>query len=297
MTLSFSAVFRVLKILPPGILLVVLAIYSLPAAVLAAESRDSTVEAARQELIQELSRRFPKEEVGAIFSDPRLALDESVIPPKKHRAPVQYYRSILTPASVREGRQYVERHAGALSRAQRQYGVAGEVIAAILRVETNFGRNVGRRRILNSLYSLYVLVPGRKNFALRELQAFLSICRQKNWDPYETVGSPMGAFGIPQFLPSSYVLYAKDADRDGTADVFSTVDAIHSTASYLHEFGWANSRKSQFQAIYAYNHEREYVKAVLAYAERLRTPELPEPLRSGRVQNDAEEKPPPLFPR
>ncbi len=234
---------------------------------------DPDAEAAKQELIHKLSERFPKQEMNAIFSDSRLELDKSVIPPKRYRPAVKYYKSILTPVSVREGKSYVERNTSVLSDAQRKYGVPREVIAGILRIESNFGKSVGRRRVINSLYSLYVLVPRRKNFALRELAAFISICRKNGWDPYEILGSPMGAFGLSQFLPSSYLSYAIDGDRDGTADLFGSTDAIYSTASYLHEFGWGRSRKSQFQAIYAYNHEREYVKTVLTYADRLRTTE------------------------
>ncbi len=242
-----------------------------PAAALVTATQDPATEVTKQELIHRLSEQFPKEEINTIFSDRRLEVDKSVIPPKKYRPAVNYYKSILTPVSVRDGKSYVERYNSVLSDAQRKYGVPREVIAGILRIETNFGRSVGRRRVINSLYSLYVLVPKRKSYALQELRAFLSICRKNSWDPYEILGSPMGAFGLSQFLPSSYLSYAIDGDRDGTADLFSSTDAIHSTASYLHEFGWGKSRKSQFQAVYAYNHERVYVKTVLAYADRLRT--------------------------
>jgi membrane-bound lytic murein transglycosylase B len=236
-----------------------------------ATQNPDVAEAAKQELIHKLSERFPEEEINAIFSDSRLEVDKSVIPPKKYRPAVSYYKSILTPVSVRDGKSYVEHYTSVLSGAQRKYGIPREVIAGILRIESNFGRNVGRRRVINSLYSLYILVPKRKDFALRELGAFISICRENSWDPYEVRGSPMGAFGFSQFLPSSYLVYAIDGDRDGTIDLFNSADAIYSTASYLHEFGWGKSRKSQIQALYAYNHEKEYVKTVLAYADRLRT--------------------------
>lgn len=252
-------------------LLVLLVINSELTAALVMATQDPDVEVTKQELIHKLSERFPEEEISAIFSDFRLELDKSVIPPKKYRPPIKYYRSILTPDSVRDGKSYVERYASLLSGAQQRYGIPREVIAGILRIESNFGRNTGRRRVINSLYSLYVLVPKRKDFALRELGAFISLCRKNSWDPYGILGSPMGAFGFPQFLPSSYLLYAIDGDGDGTIDLFSNADAIYSTASYLHEFGWGKSKKSQFQAIYAYNHERKYVKTVLAYADRLRT--------------------------
>ncbi len=236
---------------------------------MATESPDADV--AKQELIQKLSERFSREEIIAIFSDSRLELDRSVIPPKKYSPPVKYYKSILTPDSVRNGKTYVERYTSAFSGAQQRYGVPREVIAGILRIESNFGRDLGRRMVINSLYSLYILVPKHRNFAVRELGAFISICRKNSWDPYVIPGSPMGAFGFSQFLPSSYLSYAIDGDRDGTTDLFSSADAIYSIASYLHEFGWRESRRSQVEAIYAYNHEKQYVRTVLIYAARLRT--------------------------
>ena len=236
---------------------------------------DRAAQDAKQDLIRRLSQRFPKEEITVIFSDTRLELDSSVIPPKRYRPAINYYKTVLTPVSVREGKDYVERYTAVLTDAQQRYAVPQEVIVAILRIETNLGRNLGRRRVINTLYSLYVLVPRRKDYALRELGAFLAICRRNRWDPYQVLGSPMGAFGFPQFLPSSYLSYAIDGDQDGTADLFSSADAIYSTASYLHEFGWGRSRKSQFRAVYAYNHERAYVETVLAYAARLRSTRSP----------------------
>jgi len=155
------------------VLLLVISSELTAASVLA--TQDPDVEVTKQELIHKLSERFPEEEISAIFSDSRLEVDKSVIPPKRYRPPVKYYKSILSPDSVRDGKSYVERYAFLLSGAQQRYGIPREVIAGILRIETNFGRNAGRRRVINSLYSLYVLVPKRKDFALRELGTFVSL--------------------------------------------------------------------------------------------------------------------------
>lgn len=238
--------------------------------VLAALAIGVKAEATKAALIEELCEQFPAEEIHAIFSDPRLEVDTSVIPPKRYRSPIHYYKTILTPASVRDGRIYLERYTAVLSGAKRKYGISKEIITGILRIESNFGRNVGRRRVINSLYSLYVLVPKRKDFALRELRAFLSIYRENRSDPFEFRGSTMGAFGFSQFLPSSYLRYAVDGNQDGKVDLFDSADAIYSIASYLHQSGWGTSRKSQRQAVYAYNHDTEYVRTVFAYADRLR---------------------------
>jgi membrane-bound lytic murein transglycosylase B len=52
-------------------------------------------------------------------------------------------------------------------------------------------------------------------------------------------GSWAGAMGHPQFMPSSYLKFAEDFDRDGRTDIWrSTGDALASIANYLEEWGW-----------------------------------------------------------
>ena len=81
-------------------------------------------------------------------------------------------------------------------------------------------------------------------------------------------GSWAGAFGICQFIPSSYVRFAVDGNGDGVIDLFDFRDAVASIANYLKAHGWENGRlEAKRQAIYAYNHCDSYVDAVLAYAK------------------------------
>jgi membrane-bound lytic murein transglycosylase B len=55
------------------------------------------------------------------------------------------------------------------------------------------------------------------------------------------LGSWAGAMGQPQFMPSSYLKYAYDFDRDGRRDIWgSTTDTLASIANYLRSFGWRN---------------------------------------------------------
>lgn len=55
------------------------------------------------------------------------------------------------------------------------------------------------------------------------------IAAESLWDPYAE--SPVGAQGIAQFMPEVWAQYGIDADKDGTADVWNPVDAIHSAAA------------------------------------------------------------------
>jgi len=50
--------------------------------------------------------------------------------------------------------------------------------------------------------------------------------------------------GQPQFMPSSYLKYAVDFDKDGKADIWKTkADVFGSIANYLKEYGWTPNER------------------------------------------------------
>ena len=56
-------------------------------------------------------------------------------------------------------------------------------------------------------------------------------------------GSWAGAMGQSQFMPSSYLEYAQDYDKDGKKDIWSNyLDVFASIAFYLQSHGWDNSK-------------------------------------------------------
>lgn len=150
------------------------------------------------------------------------------------------YRAIfLTQQRIEEGVEFIEAHADAFARAESTYGVPAEVIAAIIGVETYYGRHKGQHRVLDSLATLAFHHPVRGDFFRGELAAFLRIAYEQQVDPTELRGSYAGAMGYPQFIPTSYQAYAVDFDGDGRRDLWENpVDAIGSVANYFAEHGW-----------------------------------------------------------
>jgi membrane-bound lytic murein transglycosylase B len=117
--------------------------------------------------------------------------------------------------------------------------VPEELIVATIGVETVYGRNTGRFRVLVALSMLAFEYPPRAKLLRSELEAFLLLSREAGLDALSIRGSYAGAMGIPQFLPSSYRKYAVDFDGDGRADIWrSASDAIGSIANYYRSFGW-----------------------------------------------------------
>jgi membrane-bound lytic murein transglycosylase B len=154
--------------------------------------------------------------------------------------PWSLYRPIfLTPARIEGGRAFWQSHAELLRRAERDYGIPPEVVVAIIGVETSYGGNLGRHRVIDALTTLGFAYPPRADFFRRELEAFLLLSREETIDAARVTGSYAGAVGKPQFIPSSYRAFAVDFDGDGRRDLWrSDADVVGSVANYLRLHGW-----------------------------------------------------------
>jgi membrane-bound lytic murein transglycosylase B len=140
---------------------------------------------------------------------------------------------------VNGGLQFWERYADDLQRAEMEFGVPQEIIVALIGVETVYGKNRGRFTTFDALATLAFDYPRRATFFRGELEQYLLLSREQEFDLTQVQGSYAGALGIPQFMPSSYRKYALDYDNDGRIDLLNDpVDAIGSVANYLRQYGW-----------------------------------------------------------
>jgi len=226
------------------------------------------------ELIQRLKDRgLPEEGLFEVFSDNRVTLYSPIVGRTGKGLDYLGRRfGLLTRTSVKRGKSMMTAHRERLRKIEANYGVGREILVAILRIETNFGRNTGNYPLVNSFLTLALIENRRSSWAEEELGQFLFMCRQQNRDPLSVKGSWAGAFGFPQFIPSSYLKYGVDGDGDGTVDLYNLTDAFASIANYLRAFGWSDQDpEKNRQAVWAYNHCDSYVKAVFAYARALKT--------------------------
>lgn len=164
--------------------------------------------------------------------------------------PWSEYRPIFVTASrIKQGVAFLNQYADTLKRAQAEYGVPVEVIAAIIGVETRYGRNMGSFRTLDALSTLGFYYPPRQKFFRKELREFLIMAREEQRDPSSMLSSYAGAMGFPQFMPSSFRAYAVDFNGDGRRDFWSNpIDAIGSVANYLSRHGWRKGDPVTLQA-------------------------------------------------
>ncbi len=169
---------------------------------------------------------------GIVYDDKVIELSQAQ---PEFKTPIWDYMSALVDEErVEDGRAAMRQHAQALANAEARYGVDRHTIAAVWGVESNFGKNLGKMPLVQSLATLACSGNRRRDFFRGELIATLKIIERGDIEASRLTGSWAGAFGQTQFMPTTYQRLAVDGDGDGRRDVVDSVaDAVASTANFL----------------------------------------------------------------
>lgn len=243
---------------------------------------------------------FDFEFLSELFTDSRtelvpLVMRISVFP---NETP-QTYTQFLSPEAILLSKKFLYQNLNVLKQMEKKFHVEKEVTVAILLVESRFGENIGKSRVIPTLASMALmdsqenlltnylslwkidselsyewiesLAKRKANWAYRELKCFLRIIGNENIDPLEVYGSSAGALGMAQFTPSSYLTYAQN--REGFKNwLFSKDEAIFSIGNYLRSHGWKKNLpvKKKKQILWYYNRSEPYVETVLQLSQKIR---------------------------
>ena len=207
----------------------------------------STVQQFEDEMVAK--HGFTRAELDNIFSQAKLS--ETAVqlvkpaPPGKPKNWQVYSSRFIEPIRINAGVRFWNENADALARAEKIYGVPAEILVGIIGVETVFGRDTGKFRVVDTLTTLAFAYPEAPNrddrmaFFRGELENTLLLAQRANVDPFSLLGSFAGAVGLPQFMPGSILKWGVDFDGDGRVDLRnSTADAIGSVANFLVVHGW-----------------------------------------------------------
>lgn len=195
-------------------------------------------------LINEMANEgsYTKDELDNLFAnvnrlDNVLALMNR--PAEKVKTWQEYRPAFLTKTNINKGLEFWHKYHEALDVAEQQFGVPPEIIIAILGVETRYGSNKGRIKVINALSTLAFDFPRRSDFFSKELKQFLMLSKEQGLNPLAVQGSYAGAMGYPQFMPSSWRNLGIDFDGDNKADLINNpIDAIGSIGNYFAANGW-----------------------------------------------------------
>jgi membrane-bound lytic murein transglycosylase B len=214
-----------------------------------------------------ISQAIPTESLDLGFRDSKnLSQVKKLVapPPVTFQKNWQVYRSrFVEPMRIRAGLAYIEQNRLALQAAEQESGVPYQVIAAIIGVETIYGRQMGNYRVKDVLTSLAFDYPEAPNRLARQtlfrdqLKDLVTLCwrttnrKQEGFNRcLNQSSSYAGAIGLPQFMPGSILQFAKDGDGDGLIDLRkSNRDAIFSVANFLKVHGWQTGMPIYFPTI------------------------------------------------
>ncbi|MDZ4202776.1 MAG: lytic murein transglycosylase B [Gallionella sp.] len=185
--------------------------------------------------------RFKRDELVSVFVHARHqpSIIEAISRPFTVKPWLDYRAAFVNKRRIKLGLAFWKKHQQDLRRAEKRYGIPQEMIVSVIGVETIYGGNMGSYRVLDALTTLAFDYPRRAEFFRSELENYLLLARDRDFDLLAVRGSYAGAMGIPQFMPSSYRNYAVDFNGNGTVDLMGEArDAIGSVANYLQGYGW-----------------------------------------------------------
>jgi membrane-bound lytic murein transglycosylase B len=205
------------------------------------------------EFIDEMvaKHKFKRDELESAFTHAQhvQSVIDAISRPSTIKPWLDYRGAFVNPERIRRGVIFWKKYQKALQRAERKYGVPQEIIVSVIGVETIYGKDAGTYRIIDALTTLAFDYPQRSQFFRAELEDFLLLAREQQFNLLAIRGSYAGAMGIPQFMPSSYRTYAVDFNGNNKINLMREPnDAIGSVANYLKGYGWVSDTSKASEA-------------------------------------------------
>lgn len=165
-----------------------------------------------------------------------------------------YVDSRVNPYTVKIGREMAAKHGQTLKALERHFGVDKNILLAIWSMESNYGAVLEKEDRLHyvprALATLAYADKKRAKFARTQLVAALKILQNGDISANGLIGSWAGAMGHTQFIPTSYLLYAIDADGNGHRDIWNSVpDALATSANLLMKNGWQSGKTWGYEVV------------------------------------------------
>jgi len=149
-----------------------------------------------------------------------------------------YFTARINGERIQRGRELLTKHRSLLDKIQHETGIPAQYLVSFWGLETNYGGYFGEWPIADTLATLACDMR-RSGFFTQELLNALRIVDSGDISAERMIGSWAGAMGHMQFMPSTFLRYAKDIDGDGRRDLWGSIpDAMGSAANFLQQLGW-----------------------------------------------------------
>lgn len=150
----------------------------------------------------------------------------------------QYKKLLINKKRIDNGKSFMKKNMNILLNLYDKYGVPPRIVTALIGIESSYGQYTGTWLVGDALKTLSFSKDYRRaKFFQGELKIFVDKVLEGELS-VEQKGSYAGAFGLTQFIPSSYKSYAVAYKEKKKSDLNKLEDALASTASYLKRSGW-----------------------------------------------------------
>ena len=148
-----------------------------------------------------------------------------------------YIKKRSSNRKINEGKKLYKKEKKVIETIEQDFQVEKELLLALMGIETNFGKYLGKMDIVSSLATLSY-DKRRSEFFTEELLILLKLVDKNIINKDILFGSWAGAFGNFQFMPRTIRNYAIDYNGNNVIELKDTEDSFASAANYLNKIGW-----------------------------------------------------------
>ena len=157
--------------------------------------------------------------------------------PEFYEDTLTYIKKRTNKNKVKKGLALYKKEKQIIDKISKEFLIEKELLLALMGIETNFGKYLGKMDIISSLSTLS-FDKRRTDFFTKELLILLKLVDKKIIDKKILFGSWAGAFGNFQFMPRTIRNYAIDYNKNSIIELKKTEDSFASAANYLNKIGW-----------------------------------------------------------
>tara|TARA_B100000963_G_scaffold336570_1_gene331731 strand:+ start:135 stop:1154 length:1020 start_codon:yes stop_codon:yes gene_type:complete len=138
---------------------------------------------------------------------------------------------------IKKGVALYKKEKKIIDKVESEFLVEKELLLALMGIETNFGKYLGKMDIISSLATLS-FDKRRSEFFTKELLILIKLVDRGIIEKDILYGSWAGAFGNFQFMPRTIKNYAIDYNKNKIIELKNIEDSFASAANYLNKMGW-----------------------------------------------------------
>ncbi len=157
-----------------------------------------------------------------------------------------YIKKRSSSRKIKDGIKLFNKEKITIEAIEKDFQVEKELLLALMGIETNFGKYLGKMDIVSSLATLSY-DKRRSDFFTKELLILLKLVDKNIINKDILYGSWAGAFGNFQFMPRTIRNYAIDYNKNRLIELKNIEDSFASAANYLSTIGWKKNQPCFFK--------------------------------------------------